>query len=53
MSRTVVFPPVLSRSGTTKIAQPRPVKFSTSVFSPVCRQFSGTQTATPGIIGSQ
>lgn len=53
MSRTVILSPVLSRSGSAKIAQPRPVKYSTVILSPVCSQFSGAQTATPGIIGSQ
>lgn len=51
MSRGTVQPPVVTRSGTDKIAAPRPIQTAGAVIAPVCSQFSGDITVTPGPVG--
>lgn len=47
MSRSVVIDPVISRTGTTKIVAPEPVRSTSQVVDPVCRTVGATQTAIP------
>jgi hypothetical protein len=47
MSQGVIADPVVTRSGTAKIATPAPLKSLGVIANPVCVQFSGPITAQP------
>lgn len=49
MSRAVIHDPVVSQVTTAKIANPATVNALTVVLDPVSHQYTGTQTATPGM----
>lgn len=47
MPREIALDPVMSRTGTTKIAVPPVVRVTEIALDPVCRSIGSTQTATP------
>ena len=49
MPRETAFDPVMSRTGTTKIAAPPVARVQEIALDPVCRSIGTTQTATPPV----
>jgi len=49
VSRGVVYDPVSTNQSTDLAARPTMLQAVSVAYDPVCRQFTGTQTATPDI----
>lgn len=47
MPREIALDPVMSRTGTTKIAVPPVARVTEIALDPICRSVTTTQTATP------